>query len=96
MQRVDINISLKFAFALGASLTLAGCADTVRRSDFISDHIGDAVAANKAIHIVNPWPRESFETQLPGDGGRASAPVVRYRNGEQAAAPGGAAPVRTN
>ena len=74
------------ALALG----LSGCADTLRRDDFITAHTGDAHAANKAIQIVDPWRRESFETRLPVDGGRMAAPVGRYRAGEAAAAPAAA------
>ena len=73
------------AMALG----LAGCSDTLRRSDFITAHTGDSIAANNAIQIVDPWRREAFDTRLPADGARASGPVKRYRSGDSASAPAG-------
>jgi hypothetical protein len=69
-------------------MTLGGCADSFRRADFITDHTGDSHAANKAIHIVDPWPPESFDTRLPGDGARGAQAVTVYRN---PGAPGAAA-----
>ena len=86
MQSADRNVLCKIALATCACLTLGGCADTLTRSDFLTAHTGDAVSANKAIHIVDPWPRESFDTRLPGDGARIAGTVSRYRNVEPAAA----------
>lgn len=94
MRFADLHISRACA-AIATCLLLGGCADTLRRSDFLSDQAGDAVAANKAIHIVDPWPRESFDPRLPVDGGRVAAPVTRYRSGEAIAPPAVAPVVRT-
>ncbi len=71
--------------AAAALVALGGCADALRRSDFVTDRTGDATAANKAIHVVDPWPRESFDTRLPTDAGRVAGPAGRYRAGETAA-----------
>ena len=70
------------AIALG----LAGCSDTLRRSDFITDHTGDALASSNAAQVVDPWRRDAFDTRLPVDGARVSGPVGRYRAGEAASA----------
>lgn len=79
-------------FAALLCLALGGCADSLSRSDFLTEHTGDAVAANKAIHIANPWRRDSFDTSIPADGMRSAATVNRYRAG--ADAPAAAAPAR--
>jgi len=60
-------------------LALGGCVDPIARQDFIDPSLGDAVAANKAIHTADPWPRDSFDTRLPSDGQRAAGGLQRYR-----------------
>ena len=96
MSRVD----LKLLGACALLVTLGGC-DATRRSDFIVDHIGDAVAANKAIHTSDPWPRESFDTRIRHEGVRGAAAVSNYRNNgggasaSQAKPAGGAPSVAT-
>ncbi len=75
---------LNFALRGGAILALtalAGCIDPVAREDSIDPSFGNAVAANKAVHIANPWPRESFDTRLASDGGPAVAGLKQYRTG---------------
>jgi hypothetical protein len=52
------------ALGLGG-LALAGCTHHLDRRDTLLFQSGDAVAANKAIQIIDPWPRGS---QTPPDG----------------------------
>ncbi len=69
-----------------------GCAaDYMSREDRISMSAGDAIAVNKAIHVVDPWPSEGFNTRPRTMGQRVVTPVQRYRDGT-AQAPGGSAP----
>jgi hypothetical protein len=68
-------------FGALAVLALGGCVDPGAHRDFIDPTIGDAVAANKAMQTVNPWPRGSFDTHLAGNGGRAATSIEQYRNG---------------
>ncbi len=90
MPHADKPSPVLAAFALGACLTMGGCAESLSRNDFLTAHTGDAVAANKAVHIVDPWNRSAFDTRLRSDGARAGAAMVRYRSGEAAAKPASA------
>ena len=60
-------------------LLTAGCADYERRSDLVSDHAGEALAANRAMQVIAPWPREGFDTSLRVDPTRTEAALRRYR-----------------
>lgn len=84
--RVDPK-PIRVTAAILIPLWLGGCSDSLRRSDFLTDHTGDAVAANKAIHIVDPWRRGSFDTRVASDSARPAAAVGRYRSGEASAGP---------
>lgn len=70
------------ALCLLAGLLLSGCADYERRSDLVSIHAGEALAANRAIQTIDPWPRESFDPVLRSDGQRMEGAIRRYRNPE--------------
>lgn len=59
-------------------LSTAGCADYARRSDFVSDDAGEALAANRVMQVVTPWPREGFTTALRSDPIRTEAALRRY------------------
>lgn len=42
---------------LALAASLAGCAsEHYRRGDGVTDAVGDSVAANTALQIVDPWP----------------------------------------
>jgi len=63
---------------LGAML--AGCSDLYfDRRDAIALSAGDALAANAAEQMVDPWPAHSGNTAIPGDGNKVQAAVERYR-----------------
>ena len=69
---------------------LGGCTEYMSRGDRIGFGAGDAVAANKAVHIIDPWPRDGFNTSPRTIGQRAAAPVQRYREaGQQSGTPSG-------
>lgn len=76
-----VNRLLPRAAALAALAMLSGCVDPAKRSDILSENFGDATAANKAIHIADPWPRDSFDTRVRGDGARGAAAAAAYRTG---------------
>lgn len=87
---------------------LAGCQDYFARRDTISFHAGDSVAANRAVHVIDPWPAAAADTTIPVNGRKAIQAIERYegRGGEPAAAaaqsfvpmvpmaPGGAPPAQ--
>ncbi len=87
-----MGASLACCLGLAGCLGLGGCADSLSRSDHLAAHAGDAVAANKAIHIIDPWRRESFDTQLPVLGARPANAIRAYRNADGGAGGGGVSP----
>ena len=44
----------------------------------MTEGAGNASAANRAIHTVDPWPAHAEKTQINMDGKRALAAVRRY------------------
>jgi hypothetical protein len=72
--------------AIAATLitaTLAGCSDIYYdRRETIALGADDAVAGNRAIHTVDPWPRHSANRNLAFNGDRSQAAVERYRRHE--------------
>lgn len=73
---------------LVAVCLLSGCTEPyMSRSDKISFSAVDAVAANKAIHVNDPWPRGSFNTNARTAGQRVLAPIEHYRDPGQRAGP---------
>ena len=70
---------------LGAGLALAvvlgGCSDIYYdRRESISFSAGDAIATNKAIQMVDPWPPYSANKNIAFNGERAQTAVERYRH----------------
>jgi hypothetical protein len=81
------------AAALAGVAALGGCHDaTIARRDGVTFQAGDAVAANKAIHIIDPWPASARSARLPASGTQAVSAIERLetRNAAAAAASGGA------
>jgi hypothetical protein len=81
------------AAALAGLVALSGCQDAyIARRDGVTFQAGDAVAANKAIHIIDPWPSSAASARLPASGTQAVSAIERLeaRNAPAAAA-GGAA-----
>ena len=49
------------------------------RRDTVSFGAGDAVAANKVTHMVDPWPARAGDRNIAHDGERMAAAAERYR-----------------
>jgi hypothetical protein len=79
---------LRAAMIVFAACILSGCEWLVRR-ETVSYQAGDAVAWNKAIHTIDPWPASSADTTIPVSGRRVARAIERYENGD----PAGAAPL---
>jgi len=47
-------------------------------TDKVTEGAGNASAANRAIHTVDPWPASSEKTEMSMDGKRAMVAVRRY------------------
>ena len=77
-------MSSAFATSLGSALilaaVLAGCSDVYTdRRDTIALSAGDALAANKMTHMVDPWPRHSANRNIAFNGEKMQSAVERYR-----------------
>jgi hypothetical protein len=65
---------------LAATTLLGACTDMyMDRRDTVSFAAGDAVAVNKAIQTIDPWPAYAGRTNMSYDGERAAAAAERYR-----------------
>jgi hypothetical protein len=68
---------------LSAGALLAACTsdqthEYLAHTDRVTKGAGDAVAANKVMHTIDPWPRHSHKTQIDMDGKRAGLAAKRY------------------
>jgi hypothetical protein len=81
------------AAALAGALSAAGCHDAyIARRDGVTFQAGDAVAANKAMHIIDPWPASASSARIPGRGTQATTAIERLAAREAQAGGPGAAP----
>ena len=90
MQRAIDGLVMRAAI-VGSTLLLGGCLDVTRRADDLWPYSGDAVAANKAIQTIDPWPRAARDPSIRTNGARMAEAIVKYKT-NAAAAPGAAAP----
>ena len=66
--------------ALACTLFTGACTDMyLDRRDTVSLGAGDAVAANKVTHMVDPWPIRAGDRNIAFDGERLAATAERYR-----------------
>ena len=88
----------RLAIVVGGLCTLAACQEVkyeyFQRHDTISYQAGDAVAANQAIQMIDPWPDYAVDTRIPTSGRRVARAIEYYEAGPKdqnagAAAPGG-------
>jgi hypothetical protein len=73
--------------AAALALSAAACTDYVERRETIAAHAGNAVAANRAIHIIDPWPAASADTGIETSGRRIADAIERYETRAAASAP---------
>ena len=62
-------------------IPLGGCQDYLVRGDLISPTTGDSVAFNRAVQVIDPWPRAGFDLRPSTEGSRMTAPMDRYKAG---------------
>jgi hypothetical protein len=66
--------------ALAFAALLGGCADIYYdRRDSVAFHAGDAIASNKVVHVIDPWPPAAANRNIYSDGQRMQRAVERYR-----------------
>src|SRR5215212_2430271 len=69
--------------ALALTLFTSACTDMyLDRRDTVSFAAGDAVAANKVTHMVDPWPIRAGDRNIMHDGERMASAAERYRTGK--------------
>jgi len=68
------------AAVIAGGAALGGCSDLYwDRRETVALGANDAVETNKAVHMVDPWPRSSVNRQIAFDGERMQAAHERYR-----------------
>jgi hypothetical protein len=68
--------------------SLSACNSPLARQETISLHAGDAVAWNKSVHTIDPWPVAASDTTIPVSGRRVAQAIENYETGlESPAAP---------
>ncbi|MBV7520942.1 pilus assembly protein [Ensifer sp. ENS12] len=72
--------SKRALLVLAATSLVSGCADYMNHRDTITFGAGNAVEANKAIHIQDPFPRVAQNTRIAMDG-KTIGKVMRNYNG---------------
>lgn len=81
-------LQLTLAAAIAVSmLTLSACQERkynryLHARDTITLSAGDAVAHNKAVHTIDPWPAYARKRQHTTDGKRILLGMERYQNNE--------------
>jgi hypothetical protein len=66
--------------ALAATTLTGACTDMyLDRRDSVSFGAGDAVAANKVAHMIDPWPAHAGNRNIAYDGERMQGAAERYR-----------------
>jgi hypothetical protein len=71
---------MALAVLLGA--ILGGCSEYLDRRDPIMPHSGEAVAANRVAHMIDPWPPASARRSIAYNGEKAATAAERYRTGK--------------
>ncbi|MGL5116819.1 MAG: hypothetical protein ACRC7G_18450 [Beijerinckiaceae bacterium] len=71
--------SVRVLLAFGCALSAGACDKYLDRRDTVSFGAGDAVAANKAMHIIDPWNQASRTVEHGSSGEHAAAAIERLR-----------------
>jgi hypothetical protein len=74
--------SSKLAGALAlvtALAALSGCSEYLDRRDTIALGGGNAVATDKVVQMVDPWPRASADRNIAFNGPKMQSAIERYR-----------------
>jgi hypothetical protein len=73
------RLAVLAALVLGPGV--ASCQDPyLTRRDTLTAGSGDAVQANIAKHVIDPWPAHALQIERDSSGERAQHAIERYRN----------------
>lgn len=70
------------ASAIVLVMACGACSDILARRDTIAYSAGNSIAANRAIQIIDPYPRRSFVRGQQTDGVKAQQAQRRYLSPE--------------
>jgi hypothetical protein len=70
---------MAFAFLLAGASGASADEDYLARRDSITPGVGNAVAHNKAVHTIDPWPRYVGNDRINIDGRRIQLGMRRYQ-----------------
>jgi hypothetical protein len=68
----------RLALAAALAYTAAACTGYVERRETIAAHAGNAVAWNRAVHTIDPWPASAVRTEIEVSGRRVVDAIERY------------------
>lgn len=66
---------------------LAGCRSSTDSVDRLNLSTGDAIARNKAVHTIDPWPNHAFKMYQKTNGQRVLGHYDEYRGERPKVAP---------
>jgi hypothetical protein len=82
MSPLSFPSAIKLAAAALLAAVLAGCSDIYfDRRDTIALHSGEAMAANRVTHVIDPWPPASANRNIAFNGEKMQTAAERYRTG---------------
>lgn len=88
------QVTIVVGTGLCVAILIAGCRhDSI---DGLTLDAGDAIAANKAVHTIDPWPPGAFLRHQATDGKRIADAHERYRAKPPAPAAGTTSAQSTN
>jgi len=74
-------LALRLCLLIAVGPVLAGCYEShLARRDALSPWSGDAMAANRAILTIDPWPKAAWNKHLTHDGKRLAKAGDHYRD----------------
>ncbi len=71
--------TLKIVFATMLMGLTSACSQYLERNEGVTLSAGDAVAQNKAVQMIDPWPLYAGQTNIPGNGERLLVALKKYR-----------------
>ena len=73
--------------AAGLAVLLSGCADYMNHRDSVTLAAGDAMYANRGVHVDNPFPPGRNAERITSDGKRAATVIEGYEEKAEAPVP---------
>jgi len=73
------RLALRVVLLTTGLALLAGCSEYLDRRDTVALSGGDAVATDKIVQMVDPWPRDSANRNIGFNGQKMQSAVERYR-----------------